>query len=159
MGVERPDRHMGQHRGQQRCFLTLPLPTFSQGAKLAHGGTRRATGVFPSWPASVAAMERGCRGQRHLPSRRTALSRTLYLPPLGAMGLAIFVWLSAADGAVFGEQLGFKYSELQFFLIYPLRLLQYPPAHHDTPETFVRHFCIGYGIATVMAIKITLIQT
>jgi len=45
---------------------------------------------------------RGCRGTPR-PSRRTAYSQTLCLPPLGAEELAVFAWLSAVDEAFFAR--------------------------------------------------------
>ena len=81
VGVGRADRYTGPQRGQQRVFLPLPLPYPCWGHNnRTPGHTARDRGV-PALTRCVAARERGCRGQRHLPSRRTALSRTLCLPP------------------------------------------------------------------------------
>ena len=97
------------HTGADSAFFFLcRCLTLAGGVIIAHGanaGPRARSGF-----SSPACWWRGNGGPGQRPEQagRTAYSRTLCLPPLGAMRLADFTWFSGADKAFFGSQRGFK---------------------------------------------------
>ena len=79
--LKRRDLHTWPHGGQRRVFLPLPLHPLTEDVKIAHGGTRSATGAHLR--STRQRWRRGMDGVRGSApaSRRTAYSRTLCLPP------------------------------------------------------------------------------
>ena len=148
VGAKMVDRHTGPHGGQQRVFLPLPLPYSARGGKIAHRATRGATGA-----ASLRLLRgggiTGVQGAAPPAKQADGVKPDALLASLGSDKTGNFAWLSAAQEAIFGSHWSFKYSELQLFLIYPLRLSKYPPVHHEppgnvrAPSLFRQPFCLG----------------